>query len=189
MLLERVKAETRHHHDRIEKLNSLPTTREEHVAQLEAFYGFVAPWEQHIAAALPPEDPVRQGREKTGWLEADLRHFGHDTESLARLPRCVALPPGDSRAEILGVAYVLEGSTLGGQMISRHLEEKLGLSGGEGYRYFQSYGRNVGPMWQAFRAELLRASSPEADDTIVGAARATFERLHAWFAQRKPALA
>ena len=101
----------------------------------------------------------------------------------------MALPPAQTRTEILGVAYVLEGATLGGQFISRHLEQTLGFSGGQGYRFFRSYGPEVGPRWQAFRAELARASSPETDDIIVAAAQSGFDSLHAWFAARKPVLA
>ncbi len=93
------------------------------------------------------------------------------------------LPSISSRPEILGAAYVLEGSTLGGQIIARHLEETLGLRDGCGYRYFRSYGPDVGAQWKAFRAELLRASSATNDPVIVRAARETFEILHRWFCQ------
>lgn len=186
MLLLRLKQETRRHHERIESLNGLPTTLPDHVRQLEAFHGFVAPWEEAVARRLPATDPVRRGREKTGWLEADLRHFDYDEAMLASLPRCPLLPPTGTRAEILGAAYVLEGSTLGGQFISRHLEQRLGLRDGQGYRFFRSYGPEVGAMWEAFRVELSAASAPDTDDIIVGAAQATFDCLHAWFSSRKP---
>lgn len=189
MLLDRLKQETRRHHERIEQLNGLPTTLPDYLAQLEGFYGFIAPWEEQVATILSPEDPVRNGREKTGWLKADLLHFGTDSTTLARLPRCTALPPAKTRTEILGAAYVLEGATLGGQFISRHLEQTLGFSGGQGYRFFRSYGPEVGPRWQAFRAELARASSPEADGIIVTSAQGAFDALHAWFAARRPVLA
>lgn len=189
MLLDRLKQETRRHHERIEQLNGLPATLADYLAQLEGFYGFVAPWEEHVATILASDDLVRNGREKTGWLKADLLHFGTDSTALARLPRCLALPAANTRTEILGVAYVLEGATLGGQFISRHLEQTLGFSGGQGYRFFRSYGPEVAPRWQAFRAELMRASSPEADDVIVASAQGGFDALHAWFAARKPVLA
>jgi heme oxygenase len=189
MLLDRLKQETRRHHDRIEQLNGLPANLPEYTVQLEGFFGFVAPWEEHVATVLPPDDPVRLGREKTGWLASDLRYFGCDPAALAHLPRCAALPVATTRTQILGVAYVLEGSTLGGQFISRHLEQALGLKDGQGCRYFRSYGPDIGPKWQAFRAELTRASSPEADDLIVRSAQAAFDSLHAWFAARKPVLA
>lgn len=188
MLLDMLKRETRASHEQLERLNPLPTTRADYAAQLAGFYGFVAPWEERLAAALPADDPIRAGRSKRAWLEADLAYFGYD---LATIPRASdpALPSAASRPQLLGAAYVLEGSTLGGQMISQHVERTLGLSGGEGYRFHRSYGPQVGAQWQAFRAELLRASSPETDATIVRAARETFDLIHAWFASHKTAVA
>jgi heme oxygenase len=131
---------------------------------------------------VPAGDLVRAGREKTAWLEADLAHFDRGATQRAALPLCEDLPGTDSRSEILGACYVLEGSTLGGQFIARHLREKLGMQPGEGDRYFRSYGPEVGSRWQAFRDELMRHSSPENDPEIIAAAQRTFEKLGAWFA-------
>lgn len=185
MLLDMLKRDTRASHVKLERLNPLPTTRADYAAQLAAFYGFVAPWEERLARVLPESDPIRAGRSKSAWLEADLTFFGYD---VAAIPRAGGdqLPATDSRPAILGAAYVLEGSTLGGQMISQHVERALGLMGGEGYRFHRSYGPQVGAQWQAFRAELLQASSPDNDASIVQAARETFDLIHDWFASQKP---
>lgn len=182
MLLEDLKVQTRLQHTRLEAINGLPDTREDYIALLERFYGFIEPWERRLAGCVSAEDVVRAGREKTGWLEEDLAYFGRDEARRAALPRCDDLPETDSRAKILGACYVLEGSTLGGQFIARHLREKLGVKPGEGDRYFKSYGAEVGARWQAFREELTRHSSPENDPEIIAAAQRTFEQLGAWFA-------
>lgn len=184
MLLEDLKVQTRLQHTNLEQLNGLPANRADYVAQLERFYGFVAPWERRLAECLPADDILRDGRGKTGWLEADLSHFDRDAEQRAALPSCGDLPETGSRAAILGACYVLEGSTLGGQFIARHLQEKLGVVAGEGDRYFRSYGAEVGMRWQAFRGELMRHSSPENDAAIVASARDTFDKLGAWFSKR-----
>jgi heme oxygenase len=185
MLLDTLKQQTRQHHTQLEDLNGMPATQADYLGQLEAFYGFVAPWEEAIARVLPADDPIRRDRRKTDWLEADLAHFGYSSARVAELPRCRDLPAIDSRAAILGAAYVLEGATLGGQFISRHLEQNLGLSRAAGMRFFQSYGPAVGTRWQEFRQELLRHSSPAHDGEILRAAQDTFAKLHAWFAARK----
>jgi heme oxygenase len=183
MLTEVLREETRVHHAQLEAANPLPQTEADYLRQLEMFFGFVEPWERALAQALPADDPIRAGRAKTSWLEHDLEFFRIDQAQRQRLPRIVQLPSISSRPEILGAAYVLEGATLGGQIIARHLEAALGLRDGCGYRFFRSYGPEVGPQWQAFRAELLRASSPVNDPIIVRAARGTFEILHCWFRQ------
>ena len=185
MLTDQLRLETRAQHDRMEQLNELPTTQADYVAQLVTFYGFVAPWEKAVARVLPESDPIRAGREKTAWLEEDLEFFGYDAARRAALPRATELPSTESRAHILGAAYVLEGSTLGGQFISQHLVRTFGFEGGRGYRYFASYGPAVRKQWEGFRAELLEASTPENDAIIVVAARQTFERMHAWFSTQK----
>lgn len=185
MLLEDLKQQTRHQHTELEQLNNLPASLQDYLVQLELFYGFIAPWERRLAETLEEDDPVRGGREKTAWLEADLAFFGYTAREIGALPQCHDLPPTDTREQILGAAYVIEGSTLGGQLISRHLTQALGLSPGGGDQYFRSYGPAVGPMWQAFRQQLLSYSSPQADPVIVAAAQDMFARLHAWFASRK----
>lgn len=182
MLLENLKNQTRHQHTRLERINGLPATRAAHVALLERFYGYVVPWERRLAELLPANDVLRAGREKSGWLLADLGACGHDERQLAALTLCEDLPGGVSRPELLGACYVLEGSTLGGQFIARHLHERLGVAPGQGDRYFLSYGVETGAKWQAFRAELLSHSSPENDPVIIRAAQETFDKLAAWFA-------
>jgi heme oxygenase len=189
MLLDDLPAQTRSHPSALEQLNSLPSNREDYLALLESFYGYVAPWERQLARVLPPDDPIRRGRDKTEWLEADLAHFGYTAADRRQIPLCASLPATTRRLDILGAAYVLEGSTLGGQIISRHVAEAFDLERGHGDRYFQSYGTHVGPMWQAFRRELLRHSSPENDPLIVAAAQDALAKLAAWFASRKGALA
>lgn len=185
MLTDLLRLETRVHHERMEELNELPENRADYVALLASFYGFIAPWEAAVARVLPADDPVREGRAKTPWLEEDLEFFGCDAVRRAALPRAEALPSVASRAHILGAAYVLEGSTLGGQFIAQHVERTLGLGDGQGCRFYRSYGRDVRRRWDEFRGELLRVSSPEVDPIVLHAARTTFDQLHLWFSAQK----
>jgi heme oxygenase len=179
-LLERLRAETRTRHEQMEAAFALPDTREQHRRWTAAFLGFLEPLEREIAAALGPNHRFIAGRTKAAWLREDLRALGMDEAGIAALPRGDDLPALDTNAGILGVLYVFEGATLGGQLISRHLEEKLGFRDGAGYRYFRSYGPETGRRWQEFRALLLENSGPGADDAMVAAANDTFERLLAW---------
>jgi heme oxygenase len=189
MILERLKNRTRAQHLRLENLAGLPVDRLAHATLLSDLFGFVSAWEERLARLLPPEDSLRAGRGKTAWLEADLESLGVDAAARSALPRCAeeALPAGATRAELLGVCYVFEGATLGGQFIARHLRERLGAEAGEGDRYFLSYGAEVGARWREFGAELARHSSPENDPVIERAAGEAFERLADWFAERRGA--
>ncbi|MGE6756631.1 biliverdin-producing heme oxygenase [Corallococcus interemptor] len=189
-LLQRLKTETRPHHERTEgvvRLMDAHLTPEGYRRQLEAFHGFYLPVEARLAGPLAALEPALElaSRWKTALLEEDLRAMGHDTASLARLPRASALPSLTGLAEALGAAYVLEGSTLGGQLILRHLTRHFGPDARVGnFAFFRAYGDRVGPMWRAFGAALTQASERAASETfdaaVVQGARETFDTFAAW---------
>lgn len=183
MLLERLKEETRSQHHYLESLIGLPLSSEQHEWNLRGFYGFVAPWELQILSSSYAS--YLMARIKTMSLMDDLQSLGLTMTDIRQLPQCSDLPSLGSISEILGSMYVIEGSTLGGQMISHHLETTLGFRDGNGYTYYRSYGPDIGLRWKAFRETLLRHSSPENDDAMVTSARLTFERLGQWFEHQR----
>jgi heme oxygenase len=76
--------------------------------------------------------------------------------------------------------YVVEGSTLGGAVIARHVERILGLGRHNGCHYFRCYGKNVRPMWTAFGSRLLARCGQAEEDVVIAAACRTFDMLHSW---------
>lgn len=91
--------------------------------------------------------------------------------------------PLPSPAAAFGAMYVVEGSTLGGSVIARHVERALGLRPETGCVYFRSYGSATGRMWKAFRTRLMAMSSPAVDDVIVGSAQRTFGVMQSWLSE------
>jgi heme oxygenase len=83
-------------------------------------------------------------------------------------------------ATLLGSMYVVEGATLGGQVISRSLERSSGFRDGHGYSFFQSYGKATGQQWKSFVALIERLPEDDAA-TVIEAAQATFRAFHQWF--------
>jgi len=183
-LLERLRSETRPHHDAIEAtldLTSEALDRDAYRRTLKRFHGFYRPIEAGLWAV---GGWVERGlditeRRKTPLLEADLRALGvADPEDL---PVCTDLPPHATVATALGCLYVLEGATLGGQVISRCVQKVTGITLDTGGRFFHGYGDRTGPMWQAFRAALVAfAVTPGDQDEVVSAAKDTFSKLHRW---------
>jgi heme oxygenase len=49
---------------------------------------------------------------------------------------------------LIGTLYVIEGATLGGQVISRHLYRHLGFSANAGARFFNGYGDEAATQQQ-----------------------------------------
>lgn len=181
MLTDRLRTETRPHHATLESVVGLAGSVEHHTALLRGFWGFLHPWETAVLAS--PHAALLAGREKSALLAADLGHFGLTPAEINALPLCDELPATDTASAVLGSLYVIEGSTLGGQMISRHLEGTLGLRDGRGYRYFQSYGAAVPARWNDFKKLLLAHSSPGNDESIIASAANTFALLHRWFSR------
>ncbi|PZR08075.1 MAG: hypothetical protein DI536_25920 [Archangium gephyra] len=108
----------------------------------------------------------------------------HDLASLGEAQhrrRFTAQLPMNTVAEKLGVLYVLEGSTLGGQVLRRELKSALGIHD-ESLRYVSGYGELTGPKWKHFLEALERGvTTDEARRQAVSAAQATFEALQAFF--------
>lgn len=180
-ILARLRAETRPYHDAVEQNEfnqalAAGTPSEAATARfLARMYGFLQPYEaelQRHAEALGPawEIPARR---RAHLILEDLRR------APGQLPLCPALPPLASLPQVLGAMYVLEGSTLGGQVLARQLAKAdIDLR-----RYFEGYGALTGPRWKAF-CQLLSAAAPDVatENEIVQSAIHTFQHLAAWLA-------
>ena len=147
-----------------------------YVSTLQRFHSFVGQWEMKAAQACPLHlTTFFEQRWRAHRISDDLRFFG--AELLKDLPQ---LPAPAKAAGFWGSMYVMEGSTLGGQLISRHLETVLGLQNGEGYSYFLGYGPDTGAKWKEFCKILSRETEDLDPQQVVAAARLTFQRFHAW---------
>lgn len=185
MILTRLRHETRTHHDAVEARLGLldrPVTPDGYRDLLRRFWGYYEPVEERLGGvagwAATGFDFDR--RRKTALLERDLAAAGVGRELLDGF-RCAALPDLSGVPQALGCLYVLEGATLGGRVITRHLRSQLG--GPFPCAFFASYGEEVGGMWKAFGTFLTGyAAGRDVDDVIVGSARATFDTLGAWLA-------
>jgi len=82
-----------------------------------------------------------------------------------------------TEAAAWGSLYVLEGSALGGQVITRSLAE-AGLHPHNGTAYFHGWGDATPARWREFRAVLeAQLAGPGAVDDACEAARGTFDTL------------
>jgi heme oxygenase (biliverdin-IX-beta and delta-forming) len=146
---------------------------------LGAFLGFYEPLEAGlIRVVVDCGDLDLRGREKGSRLRHDLRMLGLSEAGLAAIPRCPTVPHVDGVPGALGCMYVLEGSTLGGQIIHRHLEERLAIDAHSGGTFFHGYGAETGAMWRSFVARLNR--QPPPFERVVAAAVETFEQFERW---------
>ncbi|CAO4176031.1 Biliverdin-producing heme oxygenase [Methylorubrum populi] len=137
--------------------------------------GFHASYEPAIAAALA-EAAFFDPRRRLMALDADLRTLSLDGTALDALPM-PARPRLDGPGAALGALYVLEGSTLGGTVIGRHVACLHGDT--VPLAYYAGRGRATGPLWRSFRQRL--DDLPEtAGQAAFAAGIATFEAMRHW---------
>lgn len=186
MILHRLRDATAHEHEQLEtRIDLLNRAWSPSLYRLllQKFYGFYCVVEPRIFDR--PEWQEMQfdvaSRRKIEMLRRDLLHLGLDAEQIGALPHCPHVPSSSTFAQVLGSAYVLEGSTLGGQVITRHLRREIGVEPERGGAFFASYGSQVGPMWRDF-VVLLNDFSPNEEElaALLESARATFTDLGAW---------
>ncbi|MGN7454595.1 biliverdin-producing heme oxygenase [Paenibacillus pasadenensis] len=188
-IMERLRGQTAEEHERMEENRYARAIMEGTLdpagyrRYLELFYGFIQPAEERIypdaeLESLGLEAAVRQ---KAPLLESDLEKLGLSREELGAIPRCAELPDLSDPARKLGYLYVLEGSTLGGQIISRKLAASLGLDEERGLAYFRAYGDDTRSRWLEMRSIIEQGAAGREEETIA-AAKETFALLERWVA-------
>lgn len=154
---------------------------------IQAYYGFYQPLEAALASSpwLPAGLDLAE-RRKLPALLCDLQALGDDAQVRARLPLCQCLPVIDSEAACLGVLYVVEGATLGGQVLRREMHARLGLDEHNGGAFLDVYGRDTGRHWKAFLSLLALQPLDSAFQRAAAlAAESTFSCFEQWLEQQE----
>lgn len=186
----RLRETTAEAHRRVEAqlgLLELDLTVERYRAVLGWFYGYYEPLEQGLAGAAvtgPPRGFSISRRAPR--LERDLVSLGATRGDLAALPRCADLPTLATRAHVAGCLYVIEGASLGGQVITRSLGQRLGITPRSGGAFFAGEGPNTAARWRAVLGWLEQLAAEDACcDAVVASACETFATMERWFADRR----
>lgn len=181
-IMTRLRFETRREHESIEKgqfmarLFSHDYTLAEYRDLLARLYGFYRAIEPMIFASNKFSD-----RQKTVLLVRDLEALGLNGTGIRNLPVTTSLPSLNSFSRRMGALYVLEGSTLGAQLISRQLLKNFRDTIAGAIHFYTCYGDRVGAMWHEFRQFM----SNNFDDSssaqeVITSARNTFSSFQLW---------
>lgn len=183
-LLDALRSETNQLHVGLEKrlpFFSPVLTPAYYLRLIQAYHGFYRPLEAALlASGLMPAELAAPERVKTPALLQDLRALGMTDQAIDELAQCRQLPLIDSPGACLGVLYVLEGATLGGQILRREIHKRLGLDEHTGAAFLNVYGSATGMRWKAFLACLDSAPADVATDATVLAAQSTFACFEHW---------
>jgi heme oxygenase len=182
-LFEMLKRETAVVHENVmdeawaQRVLSEDYTVQEYGELLKKYYGFYLPLETTLLKLTPSLYPT--SRIKYTLLQDDLNFLNARVASdLRNFPK---LPLITDNASALGTCYVLEGATLGGQMISKNLKNSLGLSPSEGLKFFTGYGQETGKMWSTFKSNARGMVETSVEiKSMLGAALETFRSLSEW---------
>ncbi len=183
MVLERLRSATHAAHAQIEgAVRLLPEpTRTRYLWFLEKQYGFYVPLEARWAecVALPAGFDWDQVTRAVPMLVKDLLALGVDP---AGLPLCRSMPDLGTTARALGVLYVVEGSTLGSQVLARRIKEVLGIGPDDGAAFVQGHGPRTRPNWEAVCSllETFGVVQPQAIGELLASAADCFACLRRW---------
>ena len=163
-------------------------TTQTYIEMLKKYLAFYEPLEQLIFSVTIPKGIVQlvpsdyAARRRAHMIKFDLLKQGVSTWEVESLPPCEKLPEVTSMAQALGCLYVLEGSSLGGQIILAHLKRNLNLDKNSGASFFAGSERETWHKWKVF-TEFLQEFGllfPEAEEELCFAAEETFRCFDSW---------
>lgn len=145
-----------------------------YVAHLQMLDGWLRPiqvWLAHFADG-PQQPGLLPAVDRLALIESDLRLAGAGAGSATD---SAPWPPHASAAYRWGVAYVVEGSQLGGAVLYKRLAERLAP---HPLAYLKPGEEGPGPRWRVFMAALREQVQSEHDirDACAGA-QAAFARI------------
>ena len=116
-------------------------------------------------------------RLKLNALTKDLDYWNINSLTLPELAFELFIPEKNT-AEVLGALYVLEGATLGGNVIKRHILANPNFKNHEdGLNYYGVYGEQLSTKWKNF-VSVLNERVEEADyKRCINSANQTFNNL------------
>jgi heme oxygenase len=169
-LLDRLRKETAAVHARVEAVLDLLSPALDigrYCRIVQAMQAAWVPLEAALRQHCPPQySELWRDRERAHRLEEDLAFLGRLQD--AQFTGAATVPHLAESSVWLGALYVTEGSTLGGQVISRYLERRFGWSQGRGYSFFLGYGPRTGERWRQVM-EVLESPGLNGNQVIRGA--------------------
>lgn len=183
MLAEQLKKDTLRSHQQLEKMlvgrMKAIRSKEDYIKLLQLFYTYFGGLETQIDQYISQDELSDYAeRRKTQAL-------AHDIETLGGKPMAKAngenLPQIKNTLQAYAAMYVIEGSTLGGKIISKMMAQQLGINNGEGLSFFNGYGDDTEFRWESFKNALDNiTNSFEEDKLVIDSANETFDKFKQW---------
>ena len=179
MLSEEIKNRTKSMHQLTEKKlvakMRLINDKKDYASFLNLFYSYFGALELQIKKVLITDRlPDYSLRRKTNLIAEDIITLGFTPSTFAEAKM---LPEVNDHLQALGALYVIEGSTLGGQIISGMISKKLNSE--EGFLFFKGYENESHQMWRKF-INVLNDPANKPAEKIINTAIETFLKFSEW---------
>lgn len=168
-----LKEQTKQQHDDTEaklqsqKIFDKSYTLDDYKTLLIHNYQLISRYEPQIQEQLKGYPELKLDlRSKIDALKVDLNNLNIETENENPTQNL------ENEAEAFGALYVMEGSTLGGNVIAKQLKKNPEFENVE-FNYFGVYGENTGPYWQEFKSIIdEKITEEQYNDCVTGAKKA-----------------
>lgn len=181
LIIATLRAETKIHHAELDhalypmiiQTTSIPR----YTKLLSVFYGYFKPMQQQFDQFLNDDTiPGYSLRRKPSWIRNDIQQCNE----VMNAPLCHHIPVMQNRYEALGAFYVLEGSVMGGAIISKKLKDQLNIDD-NCVKFFSGYGENNSSMWKDFLSVLdgIEEGSKEGA-LLINKAKDSFSTFKKW---------
>ena len=185
----RLRSETDSMHKALEQnkyakaLMSDSVTIDDYASYLEKMYGFITVFEDKVQ---PVTDHLFAGVQlKSHLIAADLAYLKRSVSKAELVDTHAINLLNGSLANAIGALYVMEGSTLGGMVIYKHLHDKLGEVVENSASYFTVYGAATGGKWRSFIEKMIAiADSATTQQQVIDGAVNTFSLMNEWMHDR-----
>jgi heme oxygenase len=187
--LAKLRSETAHSHASLEELpfSRMLLAKDVTIRQYREYLGImylvVRQAEENVFPLLQSVIPDLEKRCKSSLIGNDLEKLGYTVPDLSEN----FFESGfNTVSSAYGLFYVLEGSSLGGKIISRSLSQVLGDQMRDADSYLNVYGKELGEYWRKFLSDMCsyEMTSSEGDEIIRGAV-VSFNIIHDLF-NRQP---
>lgn len=191
LFLGRLKNDTALLHRKLEQsplsavLMSPAITANDYALYLGAMRNVNAWWEETIYPMVGAVIVDLDTRKKLTTLDDDLKNLKSFTTKPSHAPAFSPAPPSKLSTAI-GFMYVLEGSSLGGMVIVKQLQQQSFLNQDTSH-FLTVYGKNTGTYWKKFLREMCSfAIDNSAEDEIIDGAKDAFRAIDNYFCSIRP---
>jgi len=184
VFLNELREQTRPQHEALEQipeskiLTSESLDDSSYARYLSRLYPIVKAFEEDIFPIISKEIADLDDRRKEPVLRRDLSEMGVDADAL---PAFSFDLESSTLPELMGMMYVMEGSTLGGKFIAGNVRKALDRGPENGAGYFSVYGDSLGTKWKKFLDIFVNfVVTSNGETAAIKGARSMFDEMKYW---------